>query len=108
MDTQNREPRTENREPRTESQEHLQTPRHSTLIFKPQKTWVMRINIKVAKGKPTTIKLLVQAEDYITAKEIAEDFVNQYTESKVYISNVTGNALDYEYLLKHKPDTDER
>ena len=84
---------------------NVRTP-HPTLIFKPQKTWVMKINIKKQKTKSSVIKLLVVAEDYQTAKEVAEDFVNKYTEKNVYISNINGSLLEYEYLVKHKTENE--
>lgn len=70
------------------------------LAFAPVKTYSMKCNIKGTGFKPKTLKFLVQAEDYISAKTITEDFVKTHINQKLYVASVIGSEIVHEYLLK--------
>lgn len=71
------------------------------LAFKPNlKTFSMKCNIKGSGFKPKTLKFLVHAEDYGTAKVLTEIFVYQHINRKLHISSVIGNEIVYEYAIK--------
>lgn len=73
--------------------------------YEPVKFFLMKCNAKKSGFKTTSFKFLVQAETYADAKEMTEDYVKKQLKSKVSITNITGNAINYEYFLK---ETEEK
>lgn len=74
----------------------------NVLAYEPDKFYLMKCNIKRDGYKTKTVKFLVNAEDYAEAKELTNDFVMQHKHSESSISNIIGNEIGYEYLLKEK------
>lgn len=79
----------------------------NVLAYEPDKFYLMKCNIKRDGHKTKTVKFLVNAEDYAEAKELTNDFVKQHIHSMSSISNITGNEIGYDYLLKEKQEEEE-
>ncbi len=66
-----------------------------------KKLFLMKVTFKHSKNP---LKLLISAENYGEAKDLIENYFIENPIKKNWVSNITGNAINYDFGLRIKTD----
>jgi hypothetical protein len=70
-------------------------------LFEAEKLFLMKVTFKHSKNQ---LKLLLSAENYGEAKDLTENYFVENPIKKDWVSNITGNAINYNFGLRIKTD----